>query len=228
MIRHLPGVPLCGFFGLFERDYGDPSTDPARCVIAPSRFGSVLLPFRCPRCSREIDFSDPARRADYRDARPGRGNYWCPTCGLRFQLDSHGKQVSASAPAIVSGVVARRSSHMAGIDILGDDGDGDAGDGGDPVDPMEEVEEAFDEADARGGGDTFDSGGGDSGSGFGGSDGGGTFNPIVTTSQDPSSPPPPQTPPGDDSSSGPRTRAKVHRKSPGRASKQGGRPHPRR
>lgn len=204
-MRHLPGPSLMGFYGMFERDFGDPSTNPVKCTVAPSCIGAVLLPFPCPRCGRTVDFSNPSTRNEYRDQRPGRANHWCPWCGFRFRLDSRGVPVNMTAPARVAGEVPMRqptaSAHLAGIDILGADDAGEpASDAGDelppeeapenePMDFAETVEEAFNEA---GDGRPLDE------DYFGGGSGGGGFAPMdpssaptVTTSTAPSSTPQP-------------------------------------
>jgi hypothetical protein len=92
---YLPGPTVCGFHGLFEGDYGDPSTPTPYPRVTPSKAGSVLLPFHCPECDFVIDFSDRDGREHYHDTRETkrgkRDNYWCPSCGARFLLNLNGK-----------------------------------------------------------------------------------------------------------------------------------------
>ena len=105
MTTLLPGPPLPGFHGLFEEDFGDPSTDPVSLTVTPCRVGESTLPFRCPRCRIPSDaLACPVARERYHDPRPGRGNYFCPSCGLRFRLRLPGEPLPAGAevaPAIV-------------------------------------------------------------------------------------------------------------------------------
>lgn len=111
-MHYLSGIPVVGFVGLFEARYGDPDTPRPYCRVTPSRVGSAILPFRCPRCRAAIDFTDPAVRDAHRDARdPGRVNHFCPRCGLRFYLHEGGAAPPScvddggAAPAIVERVV---------------------------------------------------------------------------------------------------------------------------
>jgi hypothetical protein len=91
---YLSGPSICGFFGLFEADYGDPSTPYPYCRVTPSRIGSALLPFKCPRCEKAVDFTNPDTRECYHDTRKigtkQRNNYYCPCCGCRFFLNLSG------------------------------------------------------------------------------------------------------------------------------------------
>ena len=93
---YLPGPAVCGLHGMFEENFGDPATSIPYCRVTPSRIGSSLLPFHCPRCKTAIDFSDAAKRECYHDTRDldrgaKRDNYWCPNCGLRFLLNLKGR-----------------------------------------------------------------------------------------------------------------------------------------
>ena len=98
-LSHIPGPTLCGFFGIFEVDHGDPTTDALGLTITPSRVGGVLLPFRCPRCGEAPRaLSDSAEREKYRDRRPGRDNYHCPLCGCRFKIDLRGTPLPEALP----------------------------------------------------------------------------------------------------------------------------------
>ena len=98
--RLLPGPAVCGFWGLFDADYGDPSTPRPYPRVTPSALGGVTLPFRCPHCKRiRADFADGAEREKYHDARDGHGNYWCPDCGGRFDLALPGAPLAAALPA---------------------------------------------------------------------------------------------------------------------------------
>jgi hypothetical protein len=96
---YLPGPTVCGFHGMFEADYGTPSTEPMPRVT-PSRVGSALLPFHCPSCEAVVDFSDPTRRERHHDTREtasgARDNYWCPACSSRFLLNTKGKPFKGS------------------------------------------------------------------------------------------------------------------------------------
>lgn len=97
---NISGPTLCGFFGIFEVDHGDPTTDALGLTVAPSRVGNVLLPFRCPRC-QDVPraLSDPVTREKYRDTRPGRDNHHCPLCGCRFRVDLQGVPLPSALPA---------------------------------------------------------------------------------------------------------------------------------
>jgi predicted RNA-binding Zn-ribbon protein involved in translation (DUF1610 family) len=102
----LPGPPIVGLWGMFERDRGNPSTPSPYCRITPSRLGTILLPFTCPNCSSSIDYSSERMREAHHDTRSGHGNYWCPTCGWRFYLNAkgipyEGKVSETVAPSIV-------------------------------------------------------------------------------------------------------------------------------
>lgn len=95
---YLPGPTVCGFHGMFESDYGDPSSPKPYPRVTPSKVGSALLPFHCPCCDAVIDFSDSERREQFHDTRDDaddsgkpRDNYWCPCCGQRFLLNLKGK-----------------------------------------------------------------------------------------------------------------------------------------
>ena len=97
---YLPGPTVCGFHGMFEADYGTPSSEPMPRVT-PSKVGSALLPFHCPCCDEVIDFSDPESRERYHDTRAIEGgkqrdNYWCPCCQQRFLLNLKGKPFKGS------------------------------------------------------------------------------------------------------------------------------------
>lgn len=100
MRPHIAGATLCGFFGLFEIDYGDPHTLEPYATITPSRVGTALLPFRCPSC-REVPqaLACPKSRECFYDRRRGRGNHWCPLCGCRFFLDLRGTALPSALPA---------------------------------------------------------------------------------------------------------------------------------
>lgn len=84
----IAGPSLAGWWGFFESDRGDPSTEADMPTIAPSFVGESMLPFRCPSC-KEVPqaLACPRTREHYRDKRPGRGNFWCPLCDARFKLD---------------------------------------------------------------------------------------------------------------------------------------------
>jgi len=93
---YLDGPSVCGFWGMFDSDFGDPNTNLPLCRITPTKVGSALLPFRCPRCDSAIDFSDSKRLEHYHDTRltsngKKRDNYWCPTCGNRFLINFVGR-----------------------------------------------------------------------------------------------------------------------------------------
>jgi len=92
---YLAGPTVCGFHGMFEENYGMPSSKPMPRVT-PSKVGAALLPFHCPCCEAVVDFSDPERRENYHDTRPlpngkQRNNHWCPACGSRFLMNMKGK-----------------------------------------------------------------------------------------------------------------------------------------
>ena len=99
MTQLLPGRPLLGFYGLFEEDYGDEATAREAIVVTPSKVGSALLPFRCPKC-QEVpqELACPVTREHYRDPRPGGGHH-CPRCGCRFQIDLRGTPLTSTLPA---------------------------------------------------------------------------------------------------------------------------------
>jgi hypothetical protein len=92
---YIPGPTVCGFHGMFERDFGDDTTPKPYARVTPSRVGGALLPFHCPSCEAVVDFSDPARREHHHDSREtasGKNdNYWCPSCSHRFYLNTKGK-----------------------------------------------------------------------------------------------------------------------------------------
>ena len=110
---YLQGPVVCGLYGAFEADYGNPESA-SMPRVTPSRAGDALLPFRCPDCDDKVDFSDPKRREQYHDARVVEGrkrdNYWCPSCGARFRLNGRGCELDGKpddegvAPAIVERV----------------------------------------------------------------------------------------------------------------------------
>lgn len=81
---YLKGPSVLGFFSFCENDFGNPNSPP--CRITPSCVGSAILPFECPCCHKTIDFTDAQKRAECRDPRAGKTNYFCPSCGLRFYL----------------------------------------------------------------------------------------------------------------------------------------------
>lgn len=117
--EYLPGTPVIGFHGLFEEDYGDPQTPKPYCRVTPSRSGSTLLPFSCPRCHSSIDFSDSKNREAHHDTRSLNGkrqnNHFCPHCGLRFYLNEKGKEYNG---ALSSGVAPSTADCV----VLGEDG----------------------------------------------------------------------------------------------------------
>lgn len=91
---HISGPTLCGFWGMFEEDYGTPTGD-ILPIITPSFVGSSLLPFRCPGCKTVAqELVCPKTREYFHDRRMGRDNYWCPNCGLRFRLNLQGSPLS--------------------------------------------------------------------------------------------------------------------------------------
>lgn len=128
---YLDGPSVCGFWGMFESDFGDPQTESPYCRITPSRVGSALMPFHCPRCKSVVDFTDPQRREDYHDTRKTLDNYWCPRCGYRFRLNLVGKPFKdrlsgGVASAVVEsisigsdGLVHYKRSSQGGTTILG-------------------------------------------------------------------------------------------------------------
>jgi hypothetical protein len=88
---YLSGPALCGLYGMFEEDFGDPESPRPYPRVTPTRLGGVLMPFRCPRCPATVDFSNPETREHYRDPRPSRNNHFCPRCGVRFTLNTDGQ-----------------------------------------------------------------------------------------------------------------------------------------
>jgi hypothetical protein len=125
------GPSVVGFHGLFEEDFGDPNTPTPLCSVAPSRVGSALVPFHCPRCDKPVDFSDPSRLECYRDPREGRGNCYCPACGFRFYVKQDGKSLRGKLdecgcgpckvecpPGYVLPKKVRPSVHVVGSDVL--------------------------------------------------------------------------------------------------------------
>lgn len=143
---YLSGPSIVGLYGMFEENWGDPSSPKPYPRVTPTRVGAALLPFRCPRCETTIDFSDPKRREHYHDTRRlgtgRRDNYFCPSCGMRFLLNDKGKQlegkvsVDGAAPSTVETItigadgllsLRRTESHPAasihqyllGCDVLG-------------------------------------------------------------------------------------------------------------
>lgn len=97
---YLHGVPLAGFHGIFEENFGDPMTPTPYPRVTPSRMGTALLPFRCPVCRTIIhEFSDKEMREHYRD--PQRGFFFCPCpdCRSRFYLDEEGMALPKALPA---------------------------------------------------------------------------------------------------------------------------------
>jgi hypothetical protein len=106
---YLAGPTVCGLWSAFEQDFGDPNTDLPLCRVTPSRLGTTLLPFRCPRCSRPIDFSDSKTRESYHDKRvvdgKQRDNHWCPSCGARFTLNLKGQPYTGAANGIAPATV---------------------------------------------------------------------------------------------------------------------------
>lgn len=92
----ISGPPLCGFEFCFEEGYGDPSTPEPYARVVPSRVGRTLLPFPCPRCGKVVEVTELEK---YKDARPGRGNHWCPECGWRFYLDEEGVPLTTTLQA---------------------------------------------------------------------------------------------------------------------------------
>lgn len=89
---------MCGLYGFFETDFGDPETKQPYKRVTPTRVGDALLPFHCPRCKKVIDFSNPERRSHYHDTRVldgnKRDNYFCPACGNRFFINKQGQPLS--------------------------------------------------------------------------------------------------------------------------------------
>ena len=103
-MRLISGPALAGFWWFFEDSRGDATTPEPYQTVTPSRVGKSLLPFPCPKCSDSIEIVDLVT-----DARPGRGNTWCPKCGWRFHLNRQGAPLATSlaagavvAPAMVS------------------------------------------------------------------------------------------------------------------------------
>ncbi len=111
----LPGPSVCGLYGYFEEDFGDPDTRSPYARITPSRIGAALLPFHCPRCKQVVDFSTPEQREHYHDTRvldgKKRDNYFCPSCGNRFFLNMAGQPLNGrvgrdnGTPSIVEELV---------------------------------------------------------------------------------------------------------------------------
>lgn len=87
----IQGPSLCCFWGLFEQDFGDPTTESPMRTITPSFVGNSMLPFRCPRCKDVCqDLACPLLRDHYHDQREGRDNHFCPRCGCRFKISMSG------------------------------------------------------------------------------------------------------------------------------------------
>lgn len=93
--RLLSGPVLLGFAEVFDRAYGDPKSPRPYLTITPAAVGRSLLPFPCPRCGKShCDAVDPRKRGGYCD--PERGFSWCPSCGLRYKLDTKGTPLTES------------------------------------------------------------------------------------------------------------------------------------
>jgi len=102
-MRYLSGPEVCGFYGMFETNFGDPETPAPYARVTPSCVAGVLLPFSCPNCKTVLSqFSDPKTREHYHDDRDGRDNFWCPTCDVRFNLRLQGMPLPKNA-ALVDG-----------------------------------------------------------------------------------------------------------------------------
>lgn len=74
---YISGRTLCGFWGIFEADYGCPKTPESYATLTPAPDGTLV----CPQCRVASLAADCPR-----DGRPGRGNHWCPRCGHRFHI----------------------------------------------------------------------------------------------------------------------------------------------
>lgn len=108
--RLISGPVLLGFAEAFDAAYGNPRSKSPYLTITPAAVGRSLLPFPCPNCGvAHCDAVDPRKRDGYRDAE--RGFSWCPSCGLRYKLDTKGAPLTAelepgaeSAPPLVNGM----------------------------------------------------------------------------------------------------------------------------
>ena len=100
MSKLISGPSLCCFFGTFESDFGNETTDALHITITPSFIGNSLLPFRCPHCAGVPQaLACPKTRKKYKDTRPGRSNYFCPLCGCRFKLNLQGTPLPSDIKA---------------------------------------------------------------------------------------------------------------------------------
>lgn len=102
------GAPLLGFHGVFDGDYGSPSTPRPYPRVKPARVGGKLLPFRCPHCDKPAPEHVGARARDYLD--PVRGHSYCVGCRGRFVIDRRGRTVVGQIDVGDSGDVEAESS----------------------------------------------------------------------------------------------------------------------
>ena len=120
LIRLIPGVPIIGFADVFDGAYGDPSLGPYP-EVTPSRMGSVLLPFACPKCDFVLTVSTLAKYTD-----KGRKFSWCPRCQGRLIVKEEGMPLPTSlsagaivAPALINGKLLESHEDTGVLEMLG-------------------------------------------------------------------------------------------------------------
>lgn len=114
----LPGPVLVGFAAMFDRAYGDPKTPRPYARVAPTKMGSVLLPFPCPNCSAvRAEVVDPKTRKGYTDEE--RGFSWCPSCYKRYVIEPEGIPLAEAIPEGAEGAPARITWADDRVEILG-------------------------------------------------------------------------------------------------------------